>query len=398
MNISVINDQGINATRIKVVGVGGAGCNVIERMSDAGVSDVDFISVNTDLQALSTINSGIKIGVGQKLTKGLGAGGDPDIGAQAAEENREDLMAVMEGADMVFITAGMGGGTGTGAAPVAAAVAREAGALTVGVITKPFAFEGKKKMELALEGIARLREAVDTLIIIPNEHLLKMVDRRTSMKEAFHLADEVLRKGVFGVSDLITKKGIMNIDFADVRTVMQGRGDAFMGIGEGKGSDKAIDAATDALNNPLLEDVHFDGARWVLVNVTSGDDLSLVEFNEIVTFLTNNAHPDALIKAGHTYDAALQDEVRVTIISTGFDRSQSAGVERPVAATTAPAVKTVLGEKETNILSHDEWAQMSRGLLKKGNSDYLIGRNSNDVEYEIPTYLRDMKAASEGRS
>lgn len=318
MNYEVLQHKEISPTVIKVIGTGGGGSNAVNRMMAAGLQNVDFIVANTDMQALNYSNAPIKLAIGSKLTGGLGAGGKPEVGEKAALEDTENIANAIRGADMVFITAGMGGGTGTGAVPIIAQVAREQGALTVGVVTKPFDFEGKVKQRLAEEGIAKLRKSVDTLIVIPNQHLLKLVDRRTPIKQAFIMADDVLRQAVQGISDLITHPGIINIDFADVKTTMEGQGDAIMGIGTGEGDNRAVDAATDAINNPLLEDSHIEGANHILINVTGNEDLTLLEVEEIIKIVTANADPDALIIYGTATDNTMGDRISVTVIATGF--------------------------------------------------------------------------------
>jgi len=323
MNYEVLQHKEISPTVIKVIGAGGGGSNAVNRMMAAGLQNVDFLVANTDLQALNYSNAPLKLAIGSKLTGGLGAGGKPEVGEKAAMEDTETIANAIRGADMVFITAGMGGGTGTGAVPVIAQVAREQGALTVGVVTKPFDFEGKVKQRLAEEGIAKLRKSVDTLIVIPNQHLLKLVNRSTPIKQAFIMADDVLRQAVQGISDLITHPGIINIDFADVKTTMEGQGDAIMGIGTGEGDNRAVDAATDAINNPLLEDSHIEGANHILINVTGNEDLTLLEVEEIVKIVTANADPDALIIYGTATDNTMGDKLSVTVIATGFISSSS---------------------------------------------------------------------------
>lgn len=322
MNFEIIEDyheeQASSPTVIRVIGVGGGGSNAVNRMVDARLRDVDLIAVNTDLQALKGSRAQTRLPLGSKLTGGLGAGGNPEIGESAAEEDTEAVKALIAESDMLFITAGMGGGTGTGAAPVIARVARELGILTVAVVTTPFSFEGRKKAKLAEEGIAKLREHVDTLIIIPNQHLLKIVERNTPIKQAFLVADDVLRQGVQGISDLITKPGEINIDFADVRTIMRGQGDALMGIGRGQGENRAVDAATNAINNPLLEDANIDGARGMLVNVTGGPSFTLSEYEEVMQIITANADAEVHVIAGTGVDESLEDELVVTVIATGF--------------------------------------------------------------------------------
>lgn len=319
MKIELVDDS-VLGNKLKVIGVGGGGCNAINRMIDANLRNVEFIAANTDLQSLNANRAACKIQLGAKLTKGLGAGADPEIGEKAALEDRDKISQALEGAEMIFITAGMGGGTGTGAAPIVGGVAKEIGALTVGVVTKPFRFELERKMEIADEGTAKLMEVVDTLIVIPNQQLLEIVDKRTSILEAFKLADDVLRQGVQGISDLITIPGEINIDFADVKTIMNLSGGALMGSGFGKGENKAIEAAQSAINNPLLEDSSIEGAKGVLVNVTGGPDLSLFEYDEIVKIITANADPGAMIIAGMVINNSMDNEVRVTVIATGFSK------------------------------------------------------------------------------
>jgi cell division protein FtsZ len=308
--------------QIKVIGVGGGGSNAVNRMIAAGLRGVEFISVNTDAQALYLANSECKLQIGEKLTKGLGAGANPEIGAQAAEESREDIKQALKGADMVFVTAGMGGGTGTGAAPIIAEVARELGALTVGVVTKPFTFEGRRRAAAAERGIGLLKEKVDTLITIPNDRLLQVVDKRTPILEAFRIADDVLRQGVQGISDLIAVPGLINLDFADVKTIMKETGAALMGIGVGTGDNRTVEAAKKAIASPLLE-TSIDGARGVLLNITGGVNLSLFEVNEAADIVAEAADPDANIIFGAVIDESLDDEVRITVIATGFDHRAS---------------------------------------------------------------------------
>jgi cell division protein FtsZ len=308
--------------QIKVIGIGGGGSNAVNRMIEAGLRGVEFISVNTDAQALYLAKSERKLQIGEKLTKGLGAGANPEIGQQAAEESREEIKNILSGADMVFVTAGMGGGTGTGAAPVIAEIARELGSLTVGVVTKPFTFEGRRRQTTAEKGIAELKNKVDTLIVIPNDRLLQVVEKRTPIVEAFRIADDVLRQGVQGVSDLIAVPGLINLDFADVKTIMKETGDALMGIGVASGDNRTMEAARAAISSPLLE-TSIDGARGVLLNITGGSDLGLFEVNEAADIVAEAADPDANIIFGAVIDDSLQDEVRVTVIATGFDNRAS---------------------------------------------------------------------------
>ncbi len=384
MTVELVDDKSANPTVIKVIGAGGGGSNAVNRMIAAGVQNVQFIAANTDLQALSKSLAEVKLGLGAKVTHGLGAGGKPEIGEKAALEDREAIAQAVKGADMVFVTAGMGGGTGTGSAPVIAQIARDSGALTVGVVTRPFDFEGRVKARIAEEGIEKLRQAVDTLIVIPNQHLLKVVERRTPILDAFRFADDVLRQGVQGISDLITIAGEINIDFADVRTVMEGKGDAIMGIGSASGDNRAVEAAEKAISNPLLEDARIDGARSILINVSGGEDLSLTEFQEIVNLVSENADPDALIIPGVVHDDCLGDEVRVTVIATGFQRSLK-------AADSTVRQETRRGAED--YLTPDEWKRITEVPSQK--KQYLMGRNDPEDELDIPTVLRDKRYQTE---
>ena len=305
---------------IKVVGCGGGGNNAVNRMVDAGLRGVEFISVNTDRQALQLSNAQVKIQIGEKLTKGLGAGAVPEVGRRAAEESREEIAQALKGADLVFITAGMGGGTGTGAAPIVAEIARDLGTLTIAVVTKPFNFEGKQRMKNAETGIAELKQHVDTLVVIPNDRLLQVVSKGTTMLEAFRIADDILRQGIQGISDLIAVPAMINLDFADVKTVMESGGMAHMGIGIGSGESKLVDAAKNAISSPLLE-TNIDGARAVLINVTGGPEISIVDINEAANLIMEAADPDANIIFGAGIDETLGDEVRITVIATGFEKT-----------------------------------------------------------------------------
>jgi cell division protein FtsZ len=303
---------------IKVVGIGGGGVNAINRMIEVGLKGVEFIAINTDAQALLMSDADVKLDVGRELTRGLGAGADPEVGKKAAEDHMEEIEEVLKGADMVFVTAGEGGGTGTGGAPVVARIARSIGALTIGVVTRPFTFEGRRRSGQAETGIAGLREEVDTLIVIPNDRLLSISDRAVSMLDAFRSADQVLLSGVQGITDLITTPGLINLDFADVKSVMQGAGSALMGIGSARGEDRAVQAAELAISSPLLE-ASIDGAHGVLLSIQGGSDLGLFEINEAARLVQEAAHPEANIIFGAVIDDALGDEVRVTVIAAGFD-------------------------------------------------------------------------------
>jgi len=315
---------------IKVVGIGGGGVNAINRMIEVGLKGVEFIAINTDAQALLMSDADVKLDVGRELTRGLGAGADPEVGRQAAEDHAEEIEEVLKGADMVFVTAGEGGGTGTGGAPVVAKIARGLGALTIGVVTRPFTFEGRRRANQAELGISALREEVDTLIVIPNDRLLSISDRAVSMLDAFRSADQVLLSGVQGITDLITTPGLINLDFADVKSVMQGAGSALMGIGSARGEDRAVQAAELAISSPLLE-ASIDGAHGVLLSVQGGSDLGLFEINEAARLVQEAAHPEANIIFGAVIDDALGDEVRVTVIAAGFDGGapQKRNDERP---------------------------------------------------------------------
>ena len=338
---------------IKVVGIGGGGVNAVNRMIEVGLKGVEFIAVNTDAQALLMSDADVKLDVGRDLTRGLGAGADPAVGRQAAEDNVEEIEEVLKGADMVFVTAGEGGGTGTGGAPVVARIAREIGALTIGVVTRPFGFEGKRRSVQAEEGIAALREEVDTLIVIPNDRLLSISDKRVSVLEAFHSADQVLLSGVQGITDLITTPGLINLDFADVKSVMTGAGTALMGIGSARGDDRALVAAEGAIASPLLE-ASIEGAHGVLMNVSGGSDLGLFEIHEAAQLVAESAHPEANIIFGAVIDDALGDEVRVTVIAAGFDggmpRARSYEPRRTQAPERPPAVELEVDEDEDDDL------------------------------------------------
>ncbi|KIH98646.1 cell division protein FtsZ [Streptomonospora alba] len=326
---------------IKVVGIGGGGVNAVNRMIEEGLKGVEFIAINTDAQALLMSDADVKLDVGRELTRGLGAGANPDVGRKAAEDHREEIEEVLKGADMVFVTAGEGGGTGTGGAPVVADIARSLGALTIGVVTRPFGFEGKRRATQAESGIAMLRDEVDTLIVIPNDRLLSISDRQVSVLDAFKAADQVLLSGVQGITDLITTPGLINLDFADVKSVMQGAGSALMGIGSARGDDRAVAAAEMAISSPLLE-ASIDGAHGVLLSIQGGSDLGLFEINEAAQLVANSAAPEANIIFGAVIDDALGDEVRVTVIAAGFDEARNEAAAPPQrAAVPAPEPQQV---------------------------------------------------------
>jgi cell division protein FtsZ len=310
--------------RIKVVGVGGGGSNAVNRMIEEGMAGIEFLAINTDAQALLLSNAPTRVRIGDKLTRGLGAGGNPEQGQKAAEESAEDLYTVLRGTDMAFIAAGMGGGTGTGAAPIIAQIAKEVGALTIGVVTRPFTFEGAKRAAGAEAGIAKLKEQVDTLIVIPNDRLLQIADKKSSLQEAFRQADDVLRQGIQGISELITVPGLINLDFADVRTIMAEGGAALMAVGRASGEDRARVAAEQAISSQLL-DITIDGARGILFNVTGGPGLSLFEVNQAAAIIKETAHPDVNLIFGAVIDPNIGDELRITVIATGFERSSGIG-------------------------------------------------------------------------
>lgn len=340
-------EQGMKSmAKIKVVGVGGGGNNAVNCMIDIGLQGIDFIAINTDAQALNNSKAENRLQIGEKSTRGLGAGAKPEVGEAAAKENKDDIVKSLQGADMIFITAGMGGGTGTGGAPVVAECAKEVGALTVGVVTKPFSFEGKRRAKQADAGIERLKANVDTLITIPNNRLLDIVDKKTSMREAFRIADDVLRQGVQGISDLITKPGVINLDFSDAKTIMSDAGSALIGIGEAEGENAAVEATKIAINSPLLE-TSIHGANRVLVNITGGLDLELHQTNEAMDIIYDAVHEDATIIFGTALEEDFDDKVRVTVIATGFDENKeesigefpeiNVGNETPAAAKSSSA-------------------------------------------------------------
>jgi cell division protein FtsZ len=323
LKIYIDDEPPMTGARIKVIGVGGGGGNAVNRMIEAGIEGIDFLVANTDLQALKRSRAPIKIQLGGKLTKGLGAGANPEVGRNAALEDTEKIIEALEGADMVFVTTGLGGGTGTGAAPIIASLATELNALTVAVVTKPFHFEGKRRMEQSEQGLRELRECVDTVITIPNERLLGTVDRNVSLQDSFKLADDVLRQAVQGISDLITVPGLINLDFADVKAIMQGMGMALMGAGRASGEDRALKATQQAISSPLLEEATIEGAKGVLINITGGNDLTLYEVNEASTIIREAADDNANIIFGAVIDESMRDEMKITVIATGFDKEVS---------------------------------------------------------------------------
>ncbi len=400
MNFEIMSKRETDPTVIKVIGTGGGGCNAINRMIDCGIERVDFISVNTDVQALNYSKASVKLVIGQKLTGGRGAGGQPEIGEKAAIEDTEAIANTIRGANMIFLTAGMGGGTGTGSISVIARIAKEVDdkILTVAVVTTPFAFEGRRKMLQAQEGIDKLAKEVDSLIVIPNERLLKLSDKRTSLRDAFSKADEVLRQSVQGISDLITRPGEVNIDFADVQTVMSGKGMAVMGVGVGSGDNRAVEAATNAINNPLLDDAQIEGATHILINITASENLALSELQEIVTIVTTGADDDVLTTYGTSIDENAGDKISVTVVATGFPGNRQSNASKQ-------AEETYKEEKITadsgNFVSSAEWRRaMEKSSEKSTNTmnakaapsrSISILPPSKDDDLEIPTILRNQQ-------
>ncbi len=371
--------------RIKVIGVGGAGQNAVNRMMEEGIQGVEFISANTDAQALTLSRAPVRVRLGDKLTRGLGAGGDPEVGRKAAEESADELYNVLKGADMVFVTAGMGGGTGTGAAPVVAQVAKECGALTIGVVTRPFTFEGGKRSQSADSGVGKMREHAHTLISIPNDRLLQLADKKSSLQDAFRMADEVLHQGIQGISELITIPGLINLDFADVRTIMSEGGAALMAVGRGAGEDRAKTAAEQAISSQLL-DITIDGARGVLFNVTGGPNMTLFEVNQAAAIIRETAHPDVNMIFGAVIDPEMGDEIRVTVIATGFERS---GVPRR-------ALERLPRIDKSNPVSMPfkrPMESVSVGVdvrpTIESRSDSQPAINSDDLD--VPTFLRNRR-------
>ena len=383
-----------SGANLKVVGIGGGGCNAVNTMIKAGLSGVEFVGANTDGQALAGCGAPIKIQLGTKLTKGLGAGANPEIGRNAVLEDKDRIREVLMGADMVFITAGLGGGTGTGGAPILAAIARDVGALTVAVVTKPFLFEGKKRQRQAEEGLKELRKCVDTLITIPNQRLLNLAGRDMSLLETFRKADEVLLQAVQGISDLITVNGLINLDFADVRTVMSEMGLALMGTGAASGENRAIEAAQRAISSPLLEDITISGARGILINITGGTDLTLYEVNEASTLIQEEAHEEANIIFGAVIDETLKEEMRVTVIATGFSRAEEMEERIPESRAASPEKeKTVVSftRRESNrdiptFIRQEKTIEVQEKQAKSARGRMSV--NLKEEEYDIPTFLR----------
>ncbi|MFK0400758.1 cell division protein FtsZ [Microbacterium sp. NPDC090225] len=374
---------------IKVVGVGGGGVNAVNRMIDLGLRGVEFIAVNTDAQALLMSDADVKLDVGRELTRGLGAGADPEVGRRAAEDHAEEIEQALTGADMVFVTAGEGGGTGTGGAPVVARIAKSIGALTIGVVTKPFSFEGRRRQSQAEAGVAKLKEEVDTLIVVPNDRLLEISDRGISMIEAFATADQVLLAGVQGITDLITTPGLINLDFADVKSVMQGAGSALMGIGSARGADRAIKAAELAVESPLLE-ASIEGAHGVLLSIQGGSNLGIFEIHDAADLVKEAAHPEANIIFGTVIDDTLGDEVRVTVIAAGFDggepslRLDPMVVSRPAAAT----LPEVALSDEKDAVAEDEATEVEPAAAPQRSHTTSIEPAFADDDIDIPEFLK----------
>ncbi|WP_020059246.1 cell division protein FtsZ [Bacillus sp. 123MFChir2] len=368
---------------IKVIGVGGGGNNAVNRMIENGVQGVDFIAVNTDAQALNLSKAETRMQIGGKLTRGLGAGANPEVGKKAAEESKEQIQEALRGADMVFVTAGMGGGTGTGAAPVIAQIAKELGALTVGVVTRPFTFEGRKRSTQATSGIAAFKENVDTIIVIPNDRILEIVDKNTPMLEAFREADNVLRQGVQGISDLIATPGLINLDFADVKTIMSNKGSALMGIGIGTGENRATEAAKRAISSPLLE-TSIDGAQGVIMNITGGTNLSLYEVQEAADIVASASDPEVNMIFGSVINEGLKDEIVVTVIATGFDDSISMQPPKPLARPTATSTKNV--QQSVQPVKQRE---VKREVMRE---EPVVNDRHTDVDdIDIPAFLRNRR-------
>lgn len=365
--------------RIKVVGVGGGGCNAVNRMIEEGISGIEFVAINTDAQALMKSGATTRVRIGDKATRGLGAGGDPKVGQAAAEESAEELYEVLKGSDMVFVTAGLGGGTGTGAAPIVAQIAKEIGALTIGVVTRPFDFEGAKRSKNAQEGSVRLKEHADTLIVIPNDRLLQIVDKRVPLTNAFALADDVLRQGIQGISELITIPGLINLDFADVRTIMSEGGAALMAVGRATGEDRARVAAEQAISSQLL-DVTINGAHGILFNVTGGSNLSLFEVNQAAAIIKETAHPDVNLIFGAVIDENMGDEIRITVIATGFDQGNGQFFQEQ--------------NHNQNFLrkgqpdkTNSEISSKTGVDLKENEDEFVLSFNTDDLD--IPTFIRN---------
>ncbi len=376
------NIQPESFARIKVIGVGGGGSNAVNRMIAEGIQGVEFIAVNTDAQALLLSKANTRVRLGDKLTRGLGAGGNPEVGRKAAEESAEELYNVLKGSDMVFITAGMGGGTGTGAAPIVAQVAKESGALTIAVVTRPFTFEGGKRMQAAESGIGKLKEHADTLIAIPNDRLLQLADKRSSLSDAFRMADEVLHQGIQGISELITIPGLINLDFADIKAIMSEGGAALMAVGSASGDERARNAAEQAISSQLL-DITIDGARGILFNVTGGPNMTLFEVNQAAAIIRETAHPDVNMIFGAVIDPNMGEEIRITVIATGFERSgvPRRALERPTSR---------FDERPVNFNRPAENVSVGAEAQRPQPAE-VKPKNINQEDLDIPTFLRNRR-------
>ncbi|MFH2103536.1 MAG: cell division protein FtsZ [Chloroflexota bacterium] len=368
--------------RIKVVGVGGGGCNAVNRMIEEGIQGVEFVAINTDAQALLLSKAQIRVRIGDKLNRGLGAGGNPDVGRKSAEESADDLYNVLKGSDMIFITAGLGGGTGTGAAPIVAQIGKDVGALTIGVVTRPFTFEGAKRMQSAENGMSILKEHADTLIVIPNDRLLQIVDKRASLQEAFKMADDVLRQGIQGISELITVPGLINLDFADVRAIMSEGGAALMAVGKATGEDRARSAAEQAIASQLL-DITIDGARGVLFNVTGGPNMTLFEVNQAAAIIRETAHPDVNMIFGAVIDPNMGDDIRITVIATGFERT---GMPRRLAQMRPSSLRS----EERREQREFESVSVNAPTSGTANGEFKP-KTINTDDLDIPTFLRNRR-------
>ncbi len=388
----LIRPQSTNSAKIRVVGIGGGGTNAINSMiANSSISGVDFVAINTDSQALLLNKADSKIQIGENITKGLGSGGDPEMGRQAAEESAEKIKNMLEGSDMVFLTAGMGGGTGTGATSVVASIAKEIGALTVVVVTKPFLFEGTRRMVTAEEGLESLKDKADTLIVIPNQRILDVVDRKLSLLDAFKVADSVLTQGVQGISEIITQPGLINVDFADVRTIMSDAGSSLMGIGSGIGENRAESAARAAISSPLLE-LSMDGARGVLFNIVGGEDLTMTEVDEAAKIISNAADPDANIIFGATIDETMHDQIRITVVATGFDQNKQRLQQFMVEQPDPQVVRNQQGANQNQNPSQQAVGEngSSEDQDSGNNGDPVVTKKEESTEddWDIPAFLR----------
>jgi cell division protein FtsZ len=386
---SKLKQQSESFARIKVVGVGGGGSNAVNRMIAEGIQGVEFVAINTDAQALMLSDAGTRVRIGDKLTRGLGAGGNPDVGRKAAEESAEELYNVLRGSDMVFVTAGLGGGTGTGAAPIVAQISREVGALTIGVVTRPFTFEGGKRMGSCEAGMDALKEHADTLIVIPNDRLLQIVDKRANLNDAFRMADDVLRQGIQGISELITVPGLINLDFADVKAIMSEGGAALMAVGKAEGDDRARTAAEQAISSQLL-DITIDGARGVLFNITGGPNMTLFEVNQAAAIIRETAHPDVNMIFGAVIDPNMADQIRVTVIATGFERT---GMPRRTLAMPRNEIKPagIPSPRPTDVSAHRGNVSVDAPASRPAATQEFRPQTLNTDDLDIPTFLRNRR-------